>query len=110
MWPNRVLCSALEEMRKQLTLVDIHSLERYKSLQAMMIEEIQTMANRMEAGLEDKGDLIKLTDQRSALRKEVKELKRKVKKLKLALDEKVAPDREERIGSRVSQLLEDLDD
>lgn len=76
----------------------------------MMIEEIQTMANRMEAGLEDKGDLIKLTDQRSALRKEVKELKRKVKKLKLALDEEVAPDRSERISSRVSELLEDLED
>lgn len=73
--PNRYMCSALEEMREQLKVLDENNIARYRSITSMLIEEIQTMGNRMEAGLEDKQDLATLTEKRSKLRKEVRALK-----------------------------------
>jgi len=68
-------------MRKQLKILDEDSLPRFKSVHAMMIEEVQTMVNRMEASLEDQRDVRKLTDKRSKLRREVRELKREKEEL-----------------------------
>jgi len=68
MWLNRPLCDVLEDMRR---CVDTLNFAPMKSL----IEEVQIMGNRMEAGLEDKKDLIRLNEEWHELRKVVKELK-----------------------------------
>jgi len=47
--PRRYLCDVLEEMRK------LHKTRNYAPLLGM-IEEIQTLANRMEAALGEKKD------------------------------------------------------
>ena len=73
-WTNRTICDVLEEMRKT------HETRNYASLLAL-IEEAQSMGNRMEAGLEDKRDLIKMHDEWSKLKKEIKELRKEKKEL-----------------------------
>ena len=72
--PQRYICTVIEEIRvciKKLNFSPISSL----------IEEVQILANRMEAALEVKGDikslyedLRKLKDARKSLKKEVMEL------------------------------------
>jgi len=75
MYPNRYVCSVLEEMRTQLKGLDIHTIDRYKSITLMMIEEAQSMVNRMEAAIEDKGDVNKMLKKRSKLHREIEKLK-----------------------------------
>ena len=67
--PNRTVCDVLKEMR---TAHDTYNFSYLWSL----IEEVQSMANRMEAALYDKSDL-------EYSREEMKKLKAKIKKLKL---------------------------
>lgn len=78
--PNRYMCSALDEMRDQLKLLSEFNIDRYKSITAMLIEEIQTMGNRMEAHLHDKAQLESLHDK-------IRNAKKKLKKLESKLDE-----------------------
>lgn len=72
--PNRTLCGVLEEMRTA------HETHNYSYLLGL-IEEAQSMGNRMESGLYDKGDhesLLKsikqLEARRDVLRDEVNAL------------------------------------
>lgn len=74
-YPNRYVCSVLEEMRTQLKSLDIHTVDRYKSITLMMIEEAQSMVNRMEAAIEDKQDINKMLKKRSKLHKEIAKLR-----------------------------------
>lgn len=69
---NRHVCSVLEEMRNCIKTSNFSYLSG-------LIEEAQTMVNRMEAGLWDQRDFTKLTDKISKLKKEVKELEAKKK-------------------------------
>jgi hypothetical protein len=70
-YPNRVVCSVLEEMRDQLKILrqgrDSENLYyivgRYLPSMEMLVEEAQTLVNRMEAGLEDWSDLRKLREE-----------------------------------------------
>lgn len=78
---NRYVCDVLEEMRKT------HETRNYASLLSL-IEEVQTMVNRMEAGLSDQKDLETLAEDRSKLKAEVKKLEKKVKSLKSKLPKK----------------------
>lgn len=80
--PNRYICSVIEEMREQLKLLDAANVEYYRSLARMMIEEIQTLANRMEAALGDHADIEELHKKRYELKQEVKALKQEVEELK----------------------------
>ena len=71
---NRYVCDVLEEMRtstKTLNFAMIPSL----------IEEVQTMANRMEMALEDMKDLKALKEEIVDKKEELKTLKDKIKKL-----------------------------
>lgn len=98
-------------MRSQLEKLDVHSLERYKSVHAMMIEEAQSMVNRMEASLEDGGDVKKMLDKRSELSREIKTLKKKVKELSAELGNEVkGGDSDSKRHNRLQDLLEDLED
>lgn len=74
-WVNRTLCDVLEEMRK------CHETRSYAGLLAL-VEEAQAKANRMEAGLEDKKDLIKMEEEWHKLRKQIKKLRKKKEELK----------------------------
>ena len=80
-YPNRYLCSVLEEMRDQLKLLDINNLDRYRSITALMIEEVQTLGNRMEAGLEDLKDIDDLLEKRVKLKRDIKKLQKEKNQL-----------------------------
>ena len=72
---NRYVCEVLEEMRtctKTLNFAIISSL----------IEEVQTMVNRMEMALSDMKDLETLKDDIHEKKEELKVLEKKIKKKK----------------------------
>lgn len=80
--PNRVVCDVLKEMRK------CYETRNFSYLPGL-IEEAQTMVNRMEARLEDYKDADKLNP--GELRKEIRnltttrnQLKREISDLELA--------------------------
>lgn len=73
-WPNRTGCDVLEEMRK------CHSTRNYASLLAL-VEEMQSIANRMEAGLEDKRDVRNWKETRKELKDDIRRLRDKKRKL-----------------------------
>lgn len=88
---HRLLCSVLEEMRT------LHKTRNYAMLLSL-IEEAQTIGNRMEAALGEQKDLAKLTDARSKLKeehnkamKEYKELYDDLEKLKKEVDNAKKP-------------------
>jgi len=70
-WPNRTMCDILEEMRKSLETLNF-------GYMAGLIEEAQSTANRMEAGLADLKD-------RERLLRHIKELKKRRKELEIAV-------------------------
>lgn len=86
--PNRYVCTVLDEMRKQLAALKWGNVSRYKAITALMIEEAQTMVNRMEAGLEDVGDLERLKEECRKEKKKLRKLQAKVKALKEVTDDK----------------------
>lgn len=71
---NRLLCSVLEEMRKACET------SNYGYMPGL-IEEVQTLANRMESALGEKHDMEYYREQRKELKAEVRELRKKKKKL-----------------------------
>lgn len=73
--PNRTICSALNEIR---ACFKTHNYAPIKSL----VEEVQVMANRMEAALYNQKDIMEMEEYRSQLKKECKELEAKKKELK----------------------------
>ena len=72
---NRTMCDVLEEMRKAYET-------RNFSYLPGLIEEIQSMGNRMEAALSDKKDLRDIRDNLPKLRQEYKKLALEVKSLR----------------------------
>jgi hypothetical protein len=77
--PNRTVCSVLEEMRK------CNETRNYSYLLGL-IEEVQTIVNRMEAGLYDKGDINYITKELRELKAEKKKLKAEIEELELKKD------------------------
>ena len=72
---NRTLCDVLSEMRKA------DETKNYSYL-GSLIEEAQSMGNRMEAGLQDKGDVLSWTERRQELKKELRKLEQEIHNLK----------------------------
>ena len=72
--PNRYLCEVLEEMRKCLETNNFSYL-------GGLIEEAQSMGSRMESAIQDISDIDHYRQQRSALRKEVSELRKEKRAL-----------------------------
>lgn len=72
---NRTLCEVLEDMRK------LDKTKNYSGLLGL-IEEAQSMGNRMEAGLSDQKDLSKLAKDTSKARKLFKKEKKKYENMK----------------------------
>lgn len=77
-WPNRTLCDALTEMR------ECGKTNNYSYLDGL-IEEVQSMVNRMEAKLSDFNDIKSSHEQKVKAEKELKEVSDKLKELKIHL-------------------------
>ncbi len=62
-YPNRTICAVLD---------DIRALDKTKNYSALLslVEEMQMMANRMEAALWDQKDILQLREEISKLKKE----------------------------------------
>ena len=73
-WLNRTMCDVLEEMRK------CNETRNFAPLLGL-IEEAQSMANRMEAALGDKRDIPKMTAEWHELRDKVRTLRAEAKEL-----------------------------
>lgn len=73
---NRYLCDVLEDMRNIVKTGRM--LDRTKNMLNSLIEEAQVMGNRMEAGLQDSGDLMSLHDEIKKKKQELKELEEAV--------------------------------
>jgi len=73
-YPNRTLCDVLEEMRNAVKTMNFSYLPG-------LIEEAQSLGNRMEAALGDARDIATMSKQRSELRAEIKGLVEQVKSL-----------------------------
>jgi pyrimidine operon attenuation protein/uracil phosphoribosyltransferase len=74
MLPNRTVCDVLKEMR------EAHKQHNYSYLLGL-IEEVQSMANRMESALHDRSDFKYSLAKAKKLKAEIKELKKKKKDL-----------------------------
>jgi len=79
-WPNRSLCDVLEEMRT------CDKTKNYSYLKGL-IEEVQTMGNRMEAALCDFKDMENSHEQKKEAEKELVKVKKELKKVTETLDE-----------------------
>lgn len=69
--PNRTVCQVLSEMR------ECTKTQNYSYLLGL-IEEVQTMVNRMEAGLYDKSDFKYDLRTHKKLKKEIKKMQEKL--------------------------------
>ena len=72
---NRTMCDVLKEMRT------CDETKNYAYL-ISLIEEAQSMANRMEAGLGDQTDFKNMLEEKAEIKKEIKKLKAEKKELK----------------------------
>ena len=72
--PNRTMCEVLGEMRKCFQTYNF-------SPMLGLIEEVQSMGNRMEAALQDKGDISYYTKERDNLGREIKFLEQRKQEL-----------------------------
>lgn len=68
--PNRSICAVLDEIR------DCYKTRNFSYLPGL-IEEAQSMANRMESALWDQKDLERLRAETKELKSEIKDLKAK---------------------------------
>ena len=70
---NRYLCTVLEELRKAAKRLGWVTLPISKRHISSLVEEVQTLANRMEAGLRDKNDFYRYTQDAGELGMSLKE-------------------------------------
>lgn len=75
--PNRYICQVLEEMRQCTKTLNFSYL-------LGLIEEVQTMANRMESRLEDIADIEHYESRRIELNAEIRALQKEKDKLENA--------------------------
>ena len=80
--PNRYACTVLEEARAALAKLNWVTMAFSKRHLATLLEELQTIVNRMEAGLEDKSDYSYARDRLRETRAKLKELKAEKAELK----------------------------
>ena len=74
--PNRHACSALDEIRNCFKTYNFSPIPG-------LVEELQSMFNRMEATIQDKKDVEYYNKRRSQLMKECEELEEKIEKLQV---------------------------
>ena len=74
---NRYVCDCLDEMRKCVKMWTTDTAVHGVSLRHMnaLIEEAQTLVNRMESGLEEIHDFDKMLKEKRTLKKDIKKLR-----------------------------------
>ncbi len=92
--PNRYACTVLDEARAALAKLNWVTMAFSKRHLATLLEELQTIVNRMEAGLEDKSDYNRSRDRLRDIRAkladleaEKAELKAQIKTLKVVVEQ-----------------------
>ena len=92
--PNRYACTVLEEARAALAKLNWVTMAFSKRHLATLLEELQTIVNRMEAGLEDKSDSNRSRDRLRDIRAkladleaEKAELNAEIKALKVVVEQ-----------------------
>ena len=70
---NRYLCTVLEELRSAVERLSWVTLPIGKRHISSLVEEVQTLANKMEAGLRDKKDFYRYTQDAGELGMSLKE-------------------------------------
>ena len=83
--PNRYACTVLEEARAALARLNWVTMAFSKRHLATLLEELQTIVNRMEAGLEDKSDYSYARDRLRETRAKLNDLKDEKAELKAEL-------------------------
>ena len=78
---NRYICDVLEEMRTSTKTLNF-------ALIPSLIEEVQTMANRMEMALSDMKDLKGLKEEIVDKKEEYETLKDKIRKIEKKIEKK----------------------
>ena len=74
LWNNRVVCNVIDEIQTCIKT------QNYSYLPGL-VEEMQSMANRMESAIGDIRDIKKISERRRFLKKAIKELEHKFEKL-----------------------------
>ena len=72
--PNRTLCQVLDDMRKYIKHTYLTETDKHVLLK--LVQEVQIMGNRMEAGLWDQNDIKDLRQERKDLKKEIDKLEK----------------------------------
>lgn len=73
-YPPRTICAVLEDMRNCYKTYNFQAI-------GSLIEEVQMLANRMEASLENRRDYVYEREKLKEVREEVQSLKRELKLL-----------------------------
>lgn len=73
-YPHRTICGVLEEIRK------LDSTRNYSPLPGL-IEELQSLANRMEASLDNQKDYFRVRDAFKKKKKKLLKLEKQIKQL-----------------------------
>ena len=95
---NRYLCTVLEELRKAGERLSWVTLPIGKRHISSLVEEVQTLANKMEAGLRDKKDFYRYTKDAGELGMSLKEYVDYLKERKEELrDEKAELEQQSRL-------------
>ena len=91
--PNRTLCNVLDEMRKA------NKTRNYSGLLGL-IEEAQSMGNRMESALYDKGDAESFADKKRRLKVQLRKSEKTLKTVRELVEESG----NEELASRLGEL------
>ena len=103
-WPHRTYCDCIEEMRKLTSQLSIWNIVKYRYIIKLLIEELQTYGNRMEAGLSYEKDLRELHDKKKSLLKDIEKQEKKLRKLQELSNE---DNRDKHISDWVKELDDD---
>tara|TARA_R110000796_G_scaffold158766_1_gene275412 strand:+ start:364 stop:639 length:276 start_codon:yes stop_codon:yes gene_type:complete len=71
---NRYVCTVLEEMRTCVKNLSVWTIYKNRRHLTVLIEEAQTLVNRMESAIEDSKSYEDMMIERRELKKEIKQL------------------------------------
>lgn len=80
-WISRTMCDVLKEMRNLNDKLTPMVVDQHKRTFAYLIEEVQSMGNRMEAALTEKGELEEIHEEWRQQTKKMKKLKAEIREL-----------------------------
>lgn len=80
-WLNRTMCDVLKEMRDLNDKLTPMVVDQHKKTFAYLIEEVQSMGNRMESALTEKGELEEIHEEWRQQTKKMKKLKAEIREL-----------------------------